>query len=798
MSIDLVEIALGRFTDWAAFEKLASEVMRSEGYPDIKPLGGSRDSGQDAIVERLYSSEGKRMRVVFQYTLRTDVTAKMQETIKRLDASGVVFQKLVIVTPAQISTETQQAIIRKAAHEHEVDLEFYDRRTLVNRLADFGNGIFYRCFPDINRQVAELLRSRPGAKAHQDREREFLKICCAFTFSPRIQRTRKSLLDEATLAILLQGARPMTTEEILGVAREALKAEALHDPGQVEASLDRLVRRESATKEGSAFRAREEELARLEAATISLEATQGSAISDIVTDVCIAAKEPIGDAIRARLEANAHEVLVEYFRMNGLELSQFFLSGEQAGLVYSKGTPRLLEIARNGVPAHLGDLLVTAIGRALCTPSLAQAEYFAACSRGYIALQVMNVDPALREFQATRFKTKVFIVDTDVVLAAIVHDLPSSETYRRLIRQLVQFGARVLVPEEVIGEVVTHLSIAPQTYDYFGPVLPFLSEELASTEIWNAVVSGYWYYSRRQGWANRADFLRYWGNYYDAKQPGAFIADVIRETLTDVAMHDIALALGVSITREEYDTAVSTLMEVMEGTRKAAHRTEEQKRGLAKQDATLMLAVEKYNQSVGKVEKALLGKKAYLLSSSGRYVRATEKLKLDPQLAARPHIVIALLEMIGPSSVGDRELVALFENPLLQQAVGACWDNIKVLLDAGLDLTDKSITRLRCDVERRLHDRISSLRNADAAADEGDREGSGAGDKEHLAVLDEAEALGYRPMPLLARLREEGKLKEGEIDRLVEENKELREAVTRFGRRKARWLRRWDRSKEGH
>ncbi|MCI0370678.1 MAG: hypothetical protein L0214_04685, partial [candidate division NC10 bacterium] len=455
MSLDLVEIALDQFTDWVRFEKLAAEIMRDEGYPDIKPLGGVHDAGQDAVVERFFYSVGRRMRIVFQFTLRPDVAAKVQETIKRLDDADTAFQKLVIVTPAQISSERQQTIKKQVTLENQVDLEIYERKTLINRLADFSNGIFQRYFPDIRDQVNRLLQPRPGAiRAGEDREREFLKVSYAFTFAPGATRTRKSIIDETVLAVLsLHSLAALTPEQIIRAGREALSAEVLGDLRQVEASLGRLKKRGSVDQKPNGFCLSAAEVIRLEAAQASLKASQRSVVSDIVAEVCNSAAEPIADTVRDQLTENAREVLVEYFRMNGLELAQSFLSEGKPALIYLQGTPRLLDIAKCRVSAYLGELLVAAIGKALCTPTADEAQYFANCSRAYIGLQVMNVDPSLREFQTSRFSAKVFVLDTDVVLGSIIGDLPVSGTYRNLISRLVALGASVVIPDEVLEEV---------------------------------------------------------------------------------------------------------------------------------------------------------------------------------------------------------------------------------------------------------------------------------------------------------------------------------------------------------
>ncbi len=792
MSLDLVEIAIDRFTDWVTFEKLASEIMRDEGYPDIKPLGGVHDGGQDASVERFFVSDGKRMRVVFQFSLRSDVAAKIQETIARLQQLGTPFQKLVLATPAQISAETQQGLKRRTFREHEIDLEIFERKTLVNRLADFSNGLFARYFPNIHQQLDTVLKVRPQPElAQQAREREFLKVCCAFTFAPGAQRTRNSLLDQSILAILsINSPDPLTPEGISQAARNCFQAEVFTNTSQVRASLERLVKKGAVDRTPSGFVLTESERLHIEAAHGDNDATEKSVISDIVTEVCLAAREPISDSLRAKLETNARDILVEYFRMNGLELSQCFLDGARPVLIYSQGTPHLVELARRGLPAHFGDLLVAAIGKAISSPTAEQANYFANCSRGYLALQVMNLDPSLRDFQYTRFGTKVFVLETDVVLGAIIEELPSSLTYRNLVSRLAGLGAKILVPEEVVGEVVLHLDISPRTYEFFGAQILALNDELALTHIQNALVRGYWYLTQSTGRASREDFLRYRDNYFDAHDPIPFVAEVIREALPGVYISPISSFLEISSTESELAPVEAAMHELAEKSPLRPYRTAEQTRELAHVDARLMVTIEKYNRGFAQSRNTVLGAKAYIVTSSGRYLRAAVRLNSDARVSARPQILTALLELTGPGQINDREFVALFENPLLQNAVASCWGDVKVLLDGGVELKGKSIVRLRHDVEKQLHEEILNLKQADIRADESEDTDPTAGDIEHVALLDRAEELGYRPITLISRLREEGKLKDDKMAELAAQNEELREAVKRFGRKKERWLRR--------
>ena len=81
MGLDIVELALDYLTDFVEFEKIASEIMRDEGYTNIKPLGGIADTGRDAICESFHISEGKKSITVFQYTLEDNVAGKIEAMV---------------------------------------------------------------------------------------------------------------------------------------------------------------------------------------------------------------------------------------------------------------------------------------------------------------------------------------------------------------------------------------------------------------------------------------------------------------------------------------------------------------------------------------------------------------------------------------------------------------------------------------------------------------------------------------------------------------------------------------------
>jgi hypothetical protein len=790
MSIDLVRIALAYFTDWARFESLATEMMRDMGYADIKPLGGQKDGGKDAVVERYYSHAGKRIRTVFQFTLRKEVLTKIRETIERLTETKVEYEKLVIVTTTSLSAERQNEARKVARKEYGLELEIYENKVLMVYLSDFDNGIFYRVFPDIRKQVEVLLsgeeeRRKGGAHA---REHEFLKICCAFSFTPAARRTRKSLIDQAVLGLIsLEHGIPVSARQVLARAETILGRGVIADEGQVAAAIGRLVGAGwlEAKKGGNCLSAAGKMF--IAGAEVETEADHEAAIGDIIADVIQALGESISDEERLQLEQNARTVLVEYFRLNGLELANSILSGQTPALVYGQTTDRLKEMAGYRIPEHLGTILFDAIGSALSSPTSEQAKYFASCSRAYLASQVMNIDPALREFQATRMAKKTFVLDTDFVLDAIIQDLPRSSVNRNLVNQLLSLGAKVLVPEEVLREVATHFMISVHTFDYHEEYLNSLTEELLTAQVQNALVKGYWYYARGRG-CYRDGFMKYRKNYYDDDMGEAFVTDVTKEALPTVSIGAITTELGVEVDPAKYADVRSVMLEFSQASGKGLLRTDEQNAKVADTDALLMLTVAQHNVSPTPASKSLLRNNAYIITSSGRYIRAAQRLSLAVLVSTRPHILAGLIEMFSPSGIDDRQFVALFENPIIQQSAQRCWGEIKVLLDAGIELRGVSMTRLKHDVETVLHEHISAIKeiteDEDAKVDR------------QIELVEAAEKKGYAPNAVVATLMAKGTTAEDELKKLSEENEILRDAVKSFGRKKDRWLKRLERTRK--
>ncbi len=73
MAADPIIYCLENITDYAQFERLCSDVMSKQGYPNIEPIGGHKDRGRDALD----CSSDTNLHTIFAYSVREDWRKKL-------------------------------------------------------------------------------------------------------------------------------------------------------------------------------------------------------------------------------------------------------------------------------------------------------------------------------------------------------------------------------------------------------------------------------------------------------------------------------------------------------------------------------------------------------------------------------------------------------------------------------------------------------------------------------------------------------------------------------------------------
>ena len=794
MSFDAIELALDRMTDHTAFERLATELMYLDGWCDIKPLGGTADMGQDAVSERFFGQAASQ-RTVFQYTLQHYLPGKVTATIEKLRANNIAFFELIVVTPHSISSETQIKMQRAARSEHSISLNIFDRKTLLSRLADLDNGIFHRHFPNIKAQVDDIVRSATRAAIPQKNlERTLLQVSLALTFRPGALRVRKSLLDHFVLAVLLDEEGPSVQLDVLARhCAEALPADASLPAAQVHAAVARLVKSDLLLQTGQSVRASERAVIEVATSTLRLSAATDTFAADILATLNEARGQRVADADARRIVRNIRAALLEIARSRAATLDGTTPLDDEVPV-----------IVRGQLDSDMGDLLVAALADALRAPTDSQAETIAHWTQAYLGLALMGLDPVLNDFQASRFPAKTFLLDTDIVLEAIVTDGTRSAGILDVLSSLAQRQCRLVVPDSVVDECVKHAARSEATYRYFGNGLIQLTPAAVEERVWNAFVKGYYYAVVRGRIAKSVTYREYLANFYEEKTPSQFFCAVITDVLPDeVEILPIDFGRHRPLDDAEVDRLADALQQdLAERSKKARYRTVEEERVLARTDATLYLSALSMNPPDKTAHQHVLGGTCYLLTETARYERVAQLVGIPTKVTVRPSTVAGILSFVG-AAISSTEFVQLFDNPLLDRAVSAVWPDMEKLMRSGVDLRAKSLVRLRFDVNHAFHECLTAVERAQDA-EEQDSKVEASSDERFMELIESAARRGYTLIPEVAAIRDRigsGDKRVEELQQLLDEemsaNTELEKGIVFFGKRRQKYLRRMGRQHTG-
>lgn len=72
-----------------------------------------------------------------------------------------------------------------------------------------------------------------------------------------------------------------------------------------------------------------------------------------------------------------------------------------------------------------------ALADVINNPQRQEKEILEKWARAYVAMEVLSLDPSLRNFKVTKLRTKIFIIDTDVALNALASKARYSAVYRQ-------------------------------------------------------------------------------------------------------------------------------------------------------------------------------------------------------------------------------------------------------------------------------------------------------------------------------------------------------------------------------
>lgn len=122
MTADPIVYCLERLTDYAQFERLATDLMAGTDFPGIEPLGGSGDGGRDAL--HIHRKEGTVR--VFAYSVRNDWETKLRQDCRRIAAAKHRPDEVVFVSTRAMSVQKRDDLRTEIRDTHGWETEFYD------------------------------------------------------------------------------------------------------------------------------------------------------------------------------------------------------------------------------------------------------------------------------------------------------------------------------------------------------------------------------------------------------------------------------------------------------------------------------------------------------------------------------------------------------------------------------------------------------------------------------------------------------------------------------------------------
>ncbi len=783
----IVEMALNDYTDFKKFEEISTRILNDEGYSSIRAIGGIDDMGIDG-EEIKYFKDGSE-RTIFQYSLDKRDKQKIIDTIEKLDTNSISFDSIVFVTLNQINNVQRiKADVRKK-YNNRFSIDIIERKTILARLTASDNHLFNIYFPNIKAQIDSTVFNKKAFFSEDTIDQlqtSLLKCSLLFSFNQQSHSTRKELLDKLILSIIV-GKTEVAIKEIKQLIEE--KYERIFPESQIKSSIQSLTKEDYVKEKGNQISPTKKAITFLEGNLQKINSATEALISDIIEKVKDLSADTIDKGTISKLKSNIQNSLSAFFRLHGVDYAS---ANANAGFSTNYGFDKnadLIKITKLGLQDKIGSLLVYAIGETIKQPTEEQSEVLSQWAKAFIGVQIMNLDPTLKEFQTSSFSKKTFIIDTDFLLYAIVDECEKHEVFSRLIKELKNLNCKLIIPIDVINEVLKH-GEAEKYFKYFSSTFDKVDNNIIDESIHNVFVKGYYTGLLTEKISKSTSFKTYLSNYINKESPYDYLLDLIEykfpKTFSIKELADISVR---TLDYDQLEDLTNQIFELTKNTFKAKWRSDEENREVSLNDAKMYLTTYRLNKATPISDKSILPGDFYLLTSSTRAARCGLKMGLTTSISVKPEILITLLEQLGSFEMSSKEYINIFENPYLVEIVKESWQDIKILIDAGVDLKDKNPVNLQYELKDVIHKFLISkdqIDNSSLETDEKETEGVEINDFAKFAKL--VKSKGYKFTPGVEKILDKFKEMEGDIKVKVRMIEELKKETIIFGARRKKYF----------
>ena len=358
--------------------------------------------------------------------------------------------------------------------------------------------------------------------------------------------------------------------------------------------------------------------------------------------------------------------------------------------------------AREGLSKTVGQAAVRALADLIQSPSEEEQKTLEMWARAYVTMEMMNLDPMLRNFKQTKMSQKEFVIDTDVALHAITTHAKHSKDYRIMVERLKASRCKIYIPDRVVDEILDHTDAAWKWYGSLGPQIVDLTEELLDNKIANVFIEDYVRQIQENPSKKDMPFDVYLENFRSEEHPS-----LIWDSLTEVFGEEVATNKFnlVTLDDEVKNKLQSKVLAETQMTQKGSRRSEEKNEEIAELDTALYLTLLQMNKDEKGDEKPL-SRRTYLLTGSDRTNKCAKDVDLyENDICCDPKALLAMMQETGSLEGHKVEIINLFENPFLVFTANEVWKEVQPLLDNGARFKYVELRKMRLDVDTHI-DRI--------------------------------------------------------------------------------------------
>ena len=418
---------------------------------------------------------------------------------------------------------------------------------------------------------------------------------CSMLFSlnrnPRLNEGRKDMFLQSVFAITCSDCREWTVKDVHDVFHDRFSKEYDHEI--IRKAMQKLTKEGFLIRKGNGVVPHEKIAEEIRKNDRNIGERTEMIFNAVIEETEQQLQEGLNEEERSQMRGNLKDAFNLYVRMYGFES---FVNKDVKATNDIVDDEDIVKASMKGLPEYKGEVFVGVLSDLLEHPTREQAATMVLWVKIYIGTQVMRLDPQLSELETQNLKDKKFVLDTDFLLYCLVEHPKQSKSYQRLLKVLRKAGCQLIIPEDVVIEVLKHAQCAENNYRHFARMLKAIKREAIEQKANNVFVKDFCLHDIET--KHHQTIKQYlYNNYLSDEDSLDFIKDMIRTKLRIEPGNDEKLEIA-----QEYQEYLEEMTKkIIFKTRSKdtdKWRTDEEVETLSRTDARLYLSVLSLNKNI--------------------------------------------------------------------------------------------------------------------------------------------------------------------------------------------------------